>query len=76
VLDPEMWFLWAEATFCRANIMASVPRFDYVLTKLPESVISSIQDVMRPASSLGEPCEWVQVRLTGKFWQDEVVALL
>jgi hypothetical protein len=62
-----MWFLWAEATFCRANIMASVTRFDNVLTKLPQSDISSIQDVVRPASSLGDPCVWVQARLTGKF---------
>jgi hypothetical protein len=47
-----MWFLRAEATFLGSNMTVPATKFDYVLTKLPENVISSTCDVMGTADAM------------------------
>jgi hypothetical protein len=44
--DPEMWFWQEEYAFRRAQVTDSLTKYDHVLTKLPEAVISSIWDLV------------------------------
>jgi hypothetical protein len=43
VKDPKMWFSQAEAQFCCACITAETTMYDYVLMKLPQDVVMSVQ---------------------------------
>jgi hypothetical protein len=45
--EPEMWFRQAESAFRRAQVVDSLTKYDHVLTKLPEAVISSVRDLVR-----------------------------
>jgi Reverse transcriptase (RNA-dependent DNA polymerase) len=45
--DPEMWFRQAESAFRRAQVVDSLTKYDHVLTKLPEAVISLVRDLVR-----------------------------
>jgi hypothetical protein len=42
-----MWFAQAKAAFRRAGVASSIVRYDYVLMKLPEDVIRSVQDLVQ-----------------------------
>jgi hypothetical protein len=45
--DTYMWFLQVEAAFIRASVTDSHSKYDYILMKLPESVLASVKDVVR-----------------------------
>jgi hypothetical protein len=46
VTAPNMWFAQAEAAFRRADVSASIVRYDYILMKLPEDVLHSVRDLV------------------------------
>ena len=50
VNSPKEWFFMAEASFELAGIVGQRPRFLNVLTALPEHVVRSITDLLRPGA--------------------------
>ena len=46
VSDPDMWFFQAECAFNRARITTSYTRFEHVVTRLPEHVVTSVRSLL------------------------------
>ena len=74
VTDPDMWFRQAKACFRRSNITVSGTKFDHVLMKLPESVVTSVRSVIasiQPGD--GDAYERLKEQLTSSYkktrWQ-------
>jgi len=72
--DPDMWFRQAEAAFRRSNITVSSTKFDHVLMKLPESVVTSVRNLIaaiQPGD--GDAYERLKEQLTASYqktrWQ-------
>jgi hypothetical protein len=74
VTDPNMWFAQAEAAFRRANVSASIVRYDYVLMKLPEDVLRSVRDLVQSVTDdTQDAYEQLKYRLLSSYcmskWQ-------
>jgi hypothetical protein len=70
--DPEMWFRQAESAFRRAQVADSLTKYDHVLTKLPEAVISSVRDLVRVVDdTYTDAYEQLKSRLLSSFGQSK-----
>lgn len=61
--DLELWFARVDSVFRRHNVLSSINRFDYVLEKLPNEVLSSIRDIVRTSEDTADPYTLIKDRL-------------
>ena len=45
--DAELWFSRVESVFRRNNVLDSLTRFDYIMEKIPNDVLTTIKDLVR-----------------------------
>jgi hypothetical protein len=70
--DTDMWFLQVEAAFRRARVIDSHVKYDYVLMKLPESVLTSVKDVVRAVTdTTADPYAELKARLVSSYTQSK-----
>jgi hypothetical protein len=70
--DTDMWFLQVEAAFQRARVTDSHTKYDYVLMKLPESVLASVKDVVRAVTdATADPYLELKNRLVSSYTQSK-----
>jgi hypothetical protein len=72
--NPNMWFAQAEAAFRRGQVFSSIVRYDYVLMKLNEEVLRSVQDLVQSVTDdTVDAYEQLKFRLLASFglskWQ-------
>jgi hypothetical protein len=67
-----MWFQKVEASFRRARVTDSHVKYDYILMKLPESVLTSVKDVVRAVTDETEdPYKEIKQRLVSSYTQSK-----
>jgi hypothetical protein len=70
--ETDMWFQKAEASFQRARVMDSHVKYDYVLMKLPEQVLTSVKDVIRAVTdTMEDPYMEIKKRLVRSYTQSK-----
>jgi hypothetical protein len=70
--ETDMWFQKAEASFRRARVTDSHVKYDYVLMKLPEQVLTSVKDVIRAVTDATEdPYMEIKKRLVSSYTQSK-----
>jgi hypothetical protein len=70
--DTDMWFLQVEAAFRRARLTDSHSKYDYILMKLPESVLASVKDVVRAVTdATADPYAELKARLVSSYTQSK-----
>ena len=70
--DPDLWFLHAESTFQTANITVSRTKFNYIVQKLPQTIMVSVRNLLTNTSSK-TPYEDLKEKLVSSYtlsrWQ-------
>ena len=61
--DMELWFAREESSFRRFRVTDSIVKFDCVMDKLPNDMLSGIKDIVRVVDSLPDPYQQVKQRL-------------
>jgi hypothetical protein len=70
--DTDMWFLQVEAAFRRARVTDSHSKYDYILMKLPESVLASVKDVVQAVTdATADPYSELKARLVSSYTQSK-----
>ena len=63
--DMELWLARVESSFRRFRMTDSIVRFDCMMDKLPNDMLSAIKDIVRVVDSLPNPYQQVKQRLGG-----------
>jgi hypothetical protein len=70
--DPIMWFKQREAAFRRGNVTSSLVKYDYVLMRLPQSVVQAVRDLIQAVDdATPDASEQLKTRLVGSFGQSK-----
>ena len=71
--DPEAWFFRAEAVFRRARTTDQATKFDHVVTRLPETTITALRDILAAAAgdSAEAPYDQLKERLLNTFGKSD-----